>query len=77
MNAVRKLVQVLLILGGCLAICFAFVSIAMGVLFAQGVVAQDAILPLSGNLGLIGGGLVLMLVAKKWLAASASVKRPD
>ena len=46
MEKARKVLQVVMILAGCLAICFALVSIVMSVLFAQGFVAQSAVLPL-------------------------------
>ncbi len=65
MEGLCKLFQVVLILAGCMAICFGLLSIAMAGLFAQGLVQTNAILPLSSNLILAVGGLIAMLGAKK------------
>jgi len=68
MAGFRKLIQVVLILAGCLAICFAVVSLIVAGLFANGFVEQNAVLSLSTNLALIAGGLAAMLAAQKWLS---------
>ena len=68
MASFRKLIQVVAILAGCLAICFALISLIVAGLFANGVIEQNAALSLSTNLALIAGGLAAMLGAKKWLS---------
>ncbi len=65
MEGLCKLFQVVLILAGCMAICFGLLSIIVAGLFAQGLVQTNAILPLTSNLVLLIGGLIAMVSAKK------------
>ena len=61
----RKLSQVLLVIAGCMALCFGVVSLVVGLLHGLGYITLAALSAPGPSVGLVVGGLALMLGAKK------------
>ena len=62
-----RLVQTVLVIGGCLAICIAIFSLVISALNDQGLVETQALFSTNGSIALICAGALTLLFIRLWM----------